>query len=87
MVKSLLVYGGRIVDPSQGMNEIGSLLIADGKISWLGGGEITPPQLDYDVVHAQGLVVCPGLIDLHCHLREPGSDSVLRNRRPELRVF
>jgi len=71
----LLIQGGRVIDPSQGIDEIGSLLIADGKISWLGGGEITPPRPDYDIVHAQGLVVCPGLIDLHCHLRQPGFEE------------
>ena len=74
-MKSLLIYGGRIIDPSQGIDEIGSLLITEGKISWLGKGEVTPPQLDYDVLPTQGLTVCPGFIDLHCHLREPGFEE------------
>jgi len=74
-MKPLLIYGGRIIDPSQGIDEIGSLLITEGKISWLGKGEVTPPRLDYDVVHAQGLIVCPGFIDLHCHLRQPGFEE------------
>ena len=71
----LLIYGGRIIDPSQGIDEIGSLLITDGKISWLGKGEMTPPQPGYNVLHAQGLIVCPGFIDLHCHLRQPGFEE------------
>ena len=74
-MKPLLIYGGRIIDPSLGLDEIGSLLITEGKISWLGGGEITPPQPDYDIVYAQGLIVCPGFIDLHCHLRQPGFEE------------
>ncbi len=74
-MKSLLIYGGRIIDPSQGIDEIGSLLITQSKISWLGLGEMTPPQPDYDVLNAQGLIVCPGFIDLHCHLRQPGFEE------------
>lgn len=74
-VKPLLIQGGHIIDPSQGIDEIGSLLIDDGKISWLGRGEVTPPQPDYAVLHAQGLIVCPGFVDLHCHLRQPGFEE------------
>jgi len=75
MTKPLLIRGGHIIDPSQGIDEIGSLLISEGKISWLGKSETTPPQLDCDVLPARGLIVCPGLIDLHCHLREPGFEE------------
>ncbi len=74
-MKSLLIHGGHIIDPSQGIDEIGSLLITEGKVSWLGRGEITPPQPDYDVLHAQGLIICPGFVDLHCHLRQPGFEE------------
>ncbi len=74
-MKSLLIYGGRIIDPGQGRDEVGSLLITEGKISWLGKGEIVPPEPDYDVLPAKGLIVCPGFIDLHCHLREPGFEA------------
>ncbi len=72
-MKSLLIKGARIIDPGQGMDKTGSLLIAEGKISW--SGEATPPQPDYDVLHAEGLIVCPGFIDLHCHLRQPGFEE------------
>ena len=70
--KSLLIKGGRIIDPSQRRDETGSLLIAGGEISWLGPGEASPPQRDYAVIDGRGLVVSPGFIDLHCHLRQPG---------------
>ena len=75
ITKPLLIQGGRIIDPSQGIDEIGSLLISNGKISWVGKGKTPPPQADYDVLHAEGLIVCPGFIDLHCHLRQPGFDE------------
>ncbi len=75
MKKSLLIQGGRIIDPSQGIDVTGSLLISDGKVSWRGKGEETPPQPDYDILHAKGLIVCPGFIDLHCHLRQPGDEE------------
>jgi dihydroorotase len=73
-MRPLLIQGGRIIDPSQGIDITGSLLIAEGKVSWLGKKEETP-QANYDVVSARGLVVCPGFIDLHCHLRQPGFEE------------
>ncbi|MBA7604065.1 Dihydroorotase [subsurface metagenome] len=75
MNKPLLIKGGRIIDPSQKIDEIGSLLVAEGKISWLGKGEATPPQTNGEILNASGLIVCPGLIDLHCHLRQPGYEE------------
>ncbi len=74
-MKSLLIQGGYILDPSQGIDEIGSVLISKGKVAWLGKGETTPPQSDYAILTAQGMIVCPGFIDLHCHLRQPGFEE------------
>ena len=74
-MKCLLIQGGHIIDPRQGIDENASLLISDGKISWSGKGQETPPQLEYDILHAEGLIVCPGLIDFHCHLRQPGFEE------------
>ncbi|MBI2850484.1 MAG: dihydroorotase [Chloroflexi bacterium] len=74
-MKPLLIRGGRIIDPGNGIDEIGSLLIGEGKILWLGKGEATPPQVDFDVLTAKGLIVCHGFIDLHCHLRQPGFEE------------
>lgn len=74
-MKSLLIQSGRIIDPAQRIDEIGSLLITEGKISWRGKGETFPPQPDYEVFPAEGLIVCPGFIDLHCHLRQPGFEE------------
>jgi dihydroorotase len=74
-MKPLLIQKGRIIDPSQRLDEVGSLLIAGGQISWLGRGKMLPPAIDYELLLAPGLVVCPGFIDLHCHLREPGFEE------------
>lgn len=71
-MKSLLIKDGRIIDPGQGIDERGSLLVSEGKIAWQG---VTPPQADYDILYAEGMVVCPGFIDLHCHLRQPGFEE------------
>jgi dihydroorotase len=73
MRKPLLIAGGHVIDPGQGIDKIVSLLIAEGKISrW---GDASAPQPDYDILHADGLIVCPGFIDLHCHLRQPGFEE------------
>jgi dihydroorotase len=74
-MKSLLIQDGRIIDPGRKLDEPGSLLITGGKISWVGRGQESPPQTDYDVIDAKGLIVCPGFIDLHCHLRQPGFEA------------
>jgi dihydroorotase len=73
MADSLLIRGGRIIDPSQETDKTGNLLVKDGKIAWLGEG--TPPDEDFAVLDAAGLIVCPGFIDLHCHLRQPGDEE------------
>jgi dihydroorotase len=72
-MKPLLIQGGRIIDPGQKRDGVGSLLISEGKISWV--GKESPPDTECDVIDAQGLIVCPGFIDLHCHLRQPGFED------------
>ena len=70
-MKDLLIKGGRIIDPGQGIDRTGDLLITDGKISPLEGES---PQ-ESDVIDVTGLTICPGFIDLHCHLRQPGFED------------
>jgi len=69
-MKPLLIQGGRIIDPARDFDDTADLLLDSGRIAWQGTG--VPPCCDYAVMPAAGLVICPGLIDLHSHLREPG---------------
>ena len=75
MQEQLLILGGRILDPSQGLDLVGDIFVADGVIKMIGDVRQagTPGQLQ--VFNARGMIVCPGFIDLHCHLREPGQEG------------
>ncbi|QJA06317.1 dihydroorotase [Thermosulfurimonas marina] len=68
----LLIRKARILDPSQGLDLEGDLLIEEGRIVAL-DREIPPPS-DCEIFEAQRLWALPGLIDLHVHLREPGEE-------------
>jgi len=70
-VKRIRIRGGRVVDPSQGLDRILDVCLADKRITAL--GEAPDFQAD-EVIDATGLVVCPGLVDLRVHLREPGQE-------------
>ena len=75
---SLFIRGGRIIDPSRGVDQIGDLLISEGRIVHLGDripSVIASEAKQSQTIDATGLVVCPGFIDLHCHLREPGFED------------
>src|SRR3954471_24363746 len=69
-MNSLLVTGGRVIDPSNKVDALADVLIKDGKVAVV--GKDAGAGFDGDRMNAAGLVVCPGLIDLHVHLREPG---------------
>ena len=75
MNKALLIKGGRLVDPARKISRVGNLLIKDDKISWVSEGRENPVGRAYDTLTARGLIVCPGFIDFHCHLREPGFEN------------
>jgi dihydroorotase len=63
---AITIRNGRIIDPANKRDEIGDLFIVDGKIAEKAGDK------KIDEIDASGLIVAPGLIDLHVHLREPG---------------
>ncbi|MBI1967169.1 MAG: dihydroorotase [Gemmatimonadetes bacterium] len=73
MTRPLLLKGGRVIDPSRGLDQTADILIQDGKIAAVGVG-LGPPD-DAEVRDVKGLVVSPGLVDLHVHLREPGNED------------
>lgn len=68
----LLIKGGRVIDPGDGLElAVGDILVVKGRIAAVG------PELDVedaDLLDATGLVITPGFIDLHAHLREPGEE-------------
>jgi dihydroorotase len=69
----LLIANGYVIDPTQNLNAGADVLVEDGRVAaLLGRGEQRPP--DAEVFDATGLVVAPGFIDLHTHLREPGQE-------------
>ena len=68
MNRSANIRGGRVIDPASGRDEVGDVFIADGKFT-------AAPAPDAVEIDARGLVVCPGLIDMHVHLREPGQGA------------
>ena len=67
----LLIKGGRIIDPSQQIDKISDLLIEDGRVKSIGDSLLDDGA---EVFDASGLIVAPGFIDLHVHLREPGEE-------------
>jgi dihydroorotase len=71
-LKRTLIRGGRVVDPSQGLDARLDLLVVDGAIAEL-SQRLDAPE-GAEVIDAAGQVVCPGLIDVHVHLREPGGE-------------
>lgn len=70
-MSSLLIQGGRVLDPSRDLDAIANVVVEGGRIRYVG-----PRSERVDrVIDARGLVVCPGLIDMHVHFREPGKEQ------------
>lgn len=68
----LLIKGGRVIDPAAGLDRTADVLLAGGKVAGI-DSELSDP--DAQVIDARGLIVCPGLIDIHVHFREPGDED------------
>lgn len=74
-MSSLLLAGGRVIDPANGVDVVGDVLITDGKVAAVGKEAGAAAGAESRRVDCAGRVVCPGLIDMHTHLREPGQSS------------
>ena len=70
-MNDIIIKNGRVIDPAGGRDEIADVAIAKGKIVKVGtaSGKAT------EVIDAKGKIVCPGLIDIHVHCREPGHEE------------
>ncbi len=69
---NLLIAGARVVDPANGVDAVQDVLVTNGRIARLGRALKAPAGTE--TVDAAGKVVCPGFIDMHAHLREPGHE-------------
>lgn len=71
--RSTIFTGGRVIDPSQELDIASDLLVVDGKVAEIGKNLTTPDEAE--VIDVSGLIVAPGLIDVHVHFREPGMEE------------
>lgn len=67
----LLLENGRVVDPASGTNRDADILVEDGRVREVGRGLSDPEAERLDL---RGLIVCPGFVDMHVHLRQPGQE-------------
>ena len=74
-MNSLLLTGGRVIDPANRLDTRADVLICQGRIAAVGPDAAVKAPADIERMDVSGNVVCPGLIDLHVHLREPGQGA------------
>ena len=79
MTRRIILVGGRVIDPSQNLDEVTDIAIVGNAVDSIGRGlaDSRQPAADgTEIVDCSGLVVSPGFIDVHSHLREPGREDV-----------
>ena len=71
----ILIKNGQVIDPANNINDVLDIYINDGKIEDIGKDIATQREsLDLQIIDATDMVVVPGLVDMHVHLREPGQE-------------
>ena len=70
-MQMIRITGGRVIDPSQGIDRVADVWLDRGRVLAIGERNETPDV----VIDAAGMIVTPGLIDVHVHLREPGNEE------------
>ncbi|MFA6612915.1 MAG: amidohydrolase family protein, partial [Dehalococcoidales bacterium] len=75
MKYKLIIKNGLIVDPARSIESRGDVIMEDGIIVGSGPGATAAESEGARVIDADGMVVTPGFIDMHCHLREPGFEE------------
>lgn len=68
-----LIQNGHLIDPANGLDDVLDVRVVDGAVAQIGKG--LKPEAGDELVNAAGLIVSPGFIDIHCHLREPGQEA------------
>ncbi len=72
-MRPVVIRGGRVIDPASGLDKVADVVLKDGVVASVGKGAGHPDGAE--VLDATGLVVAPGFVDLHVHLREPGRED------------
>jgi dihydroorotase len=72
VTRTLLIRGGRIFDPSQNLDLVGDIYVRNGKVEAISTAINLPKEAVVPVIDASRLIVTPGWVDIHTHLREPG---------------
>jgi dihydroorotase len=67
-----VIRNGRVIDPAQGIDRVADVLFSDGRIDEITAAPLKNAPEGHNILDAKGLVVSPGFIDLHTHLRDPG---------------
>ena len=75
-MSEMIIKNGRVIDPANQIDQVLDIIIRDGKIVEIGSNIADSKTSDTtEVIDANGLIVAPGLIDIHVHLREPGDEE------------
>lgn len=77
-MKSVFIKNGRVIDPAKKVDGIMNVIVVNGKISAFTSVSdkkfLSDTEVSTDIIDAKGMIVAPGFIDLHCHLRDPGEE-------------